>query len=66
MRSTYELVNLAVMSIQSFFKPRDGAPDPNRSLSASLPSSAIALAKKEVISSTSKMGGGKKHGPYRS
>ena len=65
MCSKYEPVNLAVMSIRSFFKARDGVPDPKGSLSTSLPSCVITLTNKEVISSTSKMGGGKKRGLYR-
>ena len=36
------------MSIRSFFKPKDGLPDPKGSLSSSLSSKAIALVNKEV------------------
>ncbi len=39
------------MSIQSFFKPKGGLPDPKGSLSSRLPSQAIALAIKEVATS---------------
>ena len=37
-------------SILRYFKPRDGLPDPNGSLSASLPSQAIAAVNREVKS----------------
>ena len=36
------------MLILSYFKPKDGLPDPKGSLSSILPSQAIALANKEV------------------
>ena len=42
------------MSIRSFFKPKDGLPDPNGALSTSLPSQAIALANKEVEKATTR------------
>ena len=35
-------------SILRYFKPRDGLPDPNGSLSVSLPSQAIAAVNREV------------------
>ena len=51
------------MSIRSFFKPKDGLPDPKGSLSSSLSSKAIALANKEVERAiTSEKG--KKRGQY--
>ncbi len=48
------------MSVQSFFKPKGGLPDPKGSLSSRLPSQAIALAIKEVATSEK----GKKRGQY--
>ena len=36
------------MSIRRFFKPIDGLPDPKGSLSAAIPSAAIASANREV------------------
>ena len=50
------------MSILSYFKPKDGLPDPNGSLSSILPSQAIALANKEVEKVISEKGDTKKHG----
>ena len=51
------------MSIRSFFKQKDGLPDPKGSLS-SLSSKAIALANKEVEKAiTSEKG--KKRGQYK-
>ena len=53
------------MSILSFFKPKDGLPDPKGLLlSTCLPSQAIALANKEVEKATSEKGIGKKRGQY--
>ena len=52
------------MSIRSFFKPKDGLPDPKGSLSSSLPSKAIALANKEVEKATTSETG-KKRGQYK-
>ena len=56
------------MSILSFFKPKDGLPDPKGSLSRSLPSGAIALANKEVENiineKVATAGGTKKRGQY--
>ncbi len=51
------------MSIRSFFKPKDGLPDPKGSLSACLPSQAIALANKEVEKARNEEG--KKRGQYK-
>ncbi len=51
------------MSIRSFFKPKDGLPDPKGSLSSSLPSKAIALANREVEKVTTSETG-KKRGQY--
>ena len=49
------------MSIRSFFKRKDGLPDPKGSLSTCLYSQAIALANKEV-KVTSEKGIGKQRG----
>jgi len=53
------------MSIRSYFKPKDGLPDPKGSLSSCLPSQAIALANKEVEKLASEKGIGKQRGQYR-
>ena len=50
------------MSIRSFFKQKDGLPDPKGSLSTCLSSQAIALANKEVEKVTSEKGIGKQRG----
>ena len=50
-------------SILRYFKPRDGLPDPNGSLSASLPSQAIDAVNREV-ERTIDAAKGKKRGPY--
>ena len=50
------------MSIRSFFKRKDGLPDPKGSLSTCLSSQAIALANKEVEKVTSEKGIGKQRG----
>ena len=52
------------MSIRDYFKPKDGLPDPNGSLSRTLPSHAIALVNKEVAKDISEKGRTKKHGQY--
>ena len=51
------------MSIQSYFKPKDGLPDPSGLLSSCLPSQEVALANKEVEKVTSDKG--KQCGQYR-
>ena len=53
------------MSIRSYFKPKDGLPDPKGSLSSILPSQAIALANKEVEKVISEKGDTKKRGAQR-
>ena len=50
------------MSIRSFFKRKDGLPDPKGSLSTCLSSQAISLANKEVEKVTSEKGIGKQRG----
>ena len=57
--------NATGMSIRSYFKPKDGLPDPKGSLSSCLPSQAIALASKEVEKLASEKGIGKQCGQYR-
>ena len=51
------------MSIRRFFKPIDGLPDPKGSLSAAIPSAAIASANREVQKVMDS--GNKKRGPYK-
>ena len=53
------------ISIRQFFKPKNGLPDPKGSLSASLPSQAIALANKEVQNVVNGTAATKKPGPYK-
>ena len=50
------------MSIRRYLKPINGLPDPRGSLSANLPSAAIASANREVEKVT---GSAKKRGPYK-
>ena len=38
----------SIMSIRNYFRPSNGLPEPNGSLSLHIPSQAIALANKEV------------------
>ena len=52
------------MSIQSYFKPKGGLPDPEGSLSTCLPTQAIALANKAVEKAIMDKGLGKKRGLY--
>ena len=54
---------LAVMSIQTYFKPKDGLPNPKRPLLQSIPSQAIAQANIEVAKATGDKN--KKRGPYK-
>ena len=51
------------MSIRRFFKPIDGLPDPKGSLSAAIPSAAIASANREVQKVMDS--GNKKRGSYK-
>jgi len=57
--------NATSMSIRSYFKPKDGLPDPKGSLSSCLPSQAFALANKEVEKLASEKRIGKQRGQYR-
>ena len=43
---------LAAMSIRTYFKPKDGLPNPKGPLSQLIPSQAIALANIEVAKAT--------------
>ena len=43
---------LAVMSIQTYFKPKDGLPNPEGPVSQSIPLQPIALANIEVVKTT--------------
>jgi hypothetical protein len=52
------------MSILSYFKPKDGLPNPRGPLSLSIPSQAIALANSEVAKTTREKKK-KKRGPYK-
>ena len=58
----YENFCIVEMSILSYFKPKDGLPDPKGSLSSILPSQAIALANKEVEKVISEKDDTKKRG----
>lgn len=51
------------MSIRRYFKPVDGLPDPQGSLSRGVPSAAIASANLEVQRATGSAK--KKRGPYK-
>ena len=51
------------MSIRRFLKPLNGLPDPRGSLSASIPSGAIAAANREVEKVTGEST--KKRGAYK-
>ena len=50
------------MLILTYFKPKDGLPNPKGPLSLSIPSQAIALANSEVAKATTDKS--KKCGPY--
>ena len=52
------------MSIQDYFKPRDGLSDPKGSLSTSISSADIASANWEVEKAMENTNKSKKHGPY--
>ena len=58
------VISVAVgsMSIHWYLKPINGLPDPKVSLSATLPSAAIASANREV---EKVVGSGRKRGPYK-
>ena len=51
------------MSILTYFKPKDGLPNPKGPLSLSIPSQAIALANREIAKATTDKS--KKRGPYK-
>ena len=46
--NVYNFSRAVLMSIRRYFKPLNGLPHPRGSLSASIPSTAIAIANSEV------------------